>query len=356
MVWWVLGSCAAPVEIRHDGYVWQRRWTPEIEGGVTAAAPSFAGLRVNAASVGESGVAEHDVSVAVLATGRPVRAVVRVDASAAPAADDLAALLLRLVDRWRAAGVNLVGVELDHDCPTSALAAYAGVVRAVRAQLPGDVLLSITALPTWTSSQTAFDALIASADEVVLQVHAVDEPSRGLFAADRALAAIAAVAPRAEHLWVALPAYGLRLADGTELRVDPAAVVDLLAELSAFDVDGVVWFRVPVPGDERAWSLAAVHDVREGRIPRGVVRSVVEDGGNGAYVVRLVDDGRTWAPLPRRVVVSGSCGLADAVGGYAVERADGVAFVRADDAPLDPGSPRPIGWVRCDSPPTVELR
>ena len=60
------------------------------------------------------------------------------------------------------------------------LSAYARFLAALRARLPAVLKLSITALPTWMNSP-ALERLAPPLDELVLQVHAVDDPRRGLF-------------------------------------------------------------------------------------------------------------------------------------------------------------------------------
>jgi Protein of unknown function (DUF3142) len=347
----------------HEVYLWQREWTDAVDQAVAAAAPAFDGLRVNAASVSAAGVLEHRVHLAALAVaGGAVRIVARVDANVAPQPAVLSALLGRLAAEWRAAGVRVLGVELDHDCATSQLAGWATTVEQVRAALPADLLLSVTALPTWLEAPVPLRALADAADALVLQVHAVDPPASGMFDPERAIRAVRAYAEFAGHLWVALPSYGLRLADGRELRVDPAEVVQVLTALDDVPVEGVVWFRAPVAGDARAWTLEVLNEVRERRIPRGSARVEVHGSPSGAYDLRLVNDGPVWVARPTTIALRGPCTLADGLAGYAIDRAAGLALVGAADTPLDPGRPIAIGWVRCAEvdgtpvPPLVELR
>ena len=47
---------------------------------------------------------------------------------------------------------NLTGVEIDYDCPTSKLPAYARFLVELRSRLARRMALSITALPTWMNS------------------------------------------------------------------------------------------------------------------------------------------------------------------------------------------------------------
>lgn len=56
---------------------------------------------------------------------------------------------------------NIVGVQLDLDVPTRLLPKYAEVLRQLRRSLPPETKLSITGLPTWTTSDEIGDVLAA---------------------------------------------------------------------------------------------------------------------------------------------------------------------------------------------------
>ncbi|MDS7875722.1 MULTISPECIES: DUF3142 domain-containing protein [Klebsiella] len=82
--------------------------------------------------------------------------------------------------RWRSDGVNLTAIEIDYDAPTSRLADYQKLLRALRQELPSDITLSITELPTWISSPLLLP-MLAVVDSTVLQLHSVQSPKQGLF-------------------------------------------------------------------------------------------------------------------------------------------------------------------------------
>jgi Protein of unknown function (DUF3142) len=73
--------------------------------------------------------------------------------------------------RWRAAGNNVEGVQIDFDAATKGLAGYALFLRQLRAQLPSDTKLGVTGLLDWSSQGNSADlnALAGVVDEVVLQ-------------------------------------------------------------------------------------------------------------------------------------------------------------------------------------------
>lgn len=73
--------------------------------------------------------------------------------------------------RWRAAGNNVAGVQIDFDAATKGLSGYAAFLQQLRRQLPADARLSITGLLDWSSQgdSTGLNALADEVDEVVLQ-------------------------------------------------------------------------------------------------------------------------------------------------------------------------------------------
>jgi len=188
--------------------------------------------------------------------------------------------IVRLRAQWQAAGVTLAGIEIDHDCATARLPAYAAFLHALRQQMESKEVLSITALPTWLTS-LALDALLAAADEAVLQVHAVMNPRQGLFDPKRASGWVQEFAQRTRHPWrVALPTYSTRVtwnARGMvtaieseqatlatsdmaqELMAQPQVMADFAAQLerdAPAGLAGIVWFRLPTEDDVRAWSAS----------------------------------------------------------------------------------------------------
>lgn len=76
---------------------------------------------------------------------------------------------LKMIARSR--NLNVVGVQLDVDSPTSALARYGAFLRKVRESLPSGTAISITALLDWFHSGTALDEVIAQVDEFVPQFY-----------------------------------------------------------------------------------------------------------------------------------------------------------------------------------------
>jgi len=103
--------------------------------------------------------------------GPEVWMVVRVETLAwSPAIYDQ---LLAVLERWRAAGNRVVGVQIDFDARTRHLEDYAAFLRGLRARLPRDCRLGITGLLDWSANgdPKGLDALAGVVDEAVLQIY-----------------------------------------------------------------------------------------------------------------------------------------------------------------------------------------
>lgn len=374
----LLGGCAAsaPAPLEQQVYVWQRQWSGAHAVALAQTRADFSTLRVLALQAHpRAGWGPAAVDLRQLAAdGRPVIAVVRLDGQLPQLdATRIDAEVLHVVRTWRTAGVALRGVEIDHDCATARLPAYAALLRQLRGALPADLALSITALPAWLDSP-ALAPLLRTVDSSVLQVHAVNAPAAGLFDPAQARRWTDRYAQRsATPFWLALPAYGVALIDGTdadaapliesevplaasgarhELRVSPqqlAAFVDALRARRPPHLAGIVWFRLPLPGDRRAWPLATLQAVVHGRPLQAAVQ--VQASGTGPiYDLTLANDGTTAATPPQRVVLRGSaCEAGDALGDYRLQwPAPSPRFERTRAShPLAAGERRALGWVRC---------
>lgn len=364
--------------LAHEAYVWQRQWTPAVVAAVADAAPTFRGYRVLAAEAGRSGalLAMRPDLAALERTQTPVTAVIRLDGSIPPPDEKaLVGRIRAIATEWRAAGVRLQGIEIDHDCATARLGDYARLLRALRTDWPVPLRLSITALPAWRNAP-ALSTLLALVDESVLQVHSVQSPAGGLFDPATARRWIDAYAEHAPGPFrVALPAYGLRVGfdesgsataveaealrdvptgDVRELRVTPDQVATLLRGLERArprHLDGVVWFRLPTADDHRAWSLAMLNAVIAGDPLRPAVLVTFDAAANGAHDLVLANAGGVEAALPQAVVIAAyGCSDGDALDGYRLERSgDDWRFVRTVDKMLRAGRERRIGWLRCDA-------
>lgn len=81
--------------------------------------------------------------------------------------------LLGQVQRWKAAGNPVVGIQIDFDARTQYLHEYADFLKDLRQRLPEDLRLSITGLMDWSSNAdpAAIAQLKGVVDEVVVQTY-----------------------------------------------------------------------------------------------------------------------------------------------------------------------------------------
>jgi hypothetical protein len=387
---WLLAAAAVAActgrstPLANDAYVWQRQWTPALVRAVAEDGSSVRAWRVLAGEMDGQGrwrMFTPDWN-ALAASGKPVVAVVRIEGQlqqwdeATLLADVQAVLAV-----WRQQKVVLAGVELDHDCATSRLPAYTHFLQALRPSLLPGERLSMTALPTWLDSPH-LDALLAQADEAVLQVHAVQSPRAGLFNPDTARSWLSAFARHTRKPWrVALPAYGTRVswddqgrvsaieserpmlvgAEGaSELFADPRVMQRFVSALESDAPDGlagIVWFRLPTGEDARAWSAASWRAVL-GRTPLKSSLTAMASGTDDPhrYDVRLVNEGDADLSLPPLVRIEGSCMAADGVNGYSLQRSGGRLYLqRTRVGVLRAERQLAVGWVRCEAAPVLHI-
>jgi hypothetical protein len=103
--------------------------------------------------------------------GSQVWLVVRVETLAWPP-EVYAALLLELA-RWRAAGNDVMGLQIDFDARTRRLDQYTRFLKDLRQRLPTDCRLGVTGLLDWSANgdPAGLDALAGTVDELVLQTY-----------------------------------------------------------------------------------------------------------------------------------------------------------------------------------------
>lgn len=359
--------------LSQQAYVWQRFWTAAVSEAARSAPVQISAWRVlvaQADATGEWRQFTPDLG-ALRARDRSLLAVIRIDGQRPTF--DLERLDSRILDRLRGEPAGTwSGLEIDYDCPTRALLEYSRLLRRLRTALPSGVSLSITALPAWMSSDRLQDVLRAT-DSSVLQVHSVMDPHRGLFDPQRASEWIERFARRTSRpFYVALPDYGSRVAwdarghliavtsenidftpdgPGLELQADPLTVSNFYALLRRRHpamLRGVVWFRLPVAGDQRVWSAQTWQRVMSGEplVPHLTPRT--SQDASGALQVRLVNDGSVDAELPRVVSVPVPCPPADGEGLYSVAHyATQTTWQLRAERWLPIGQEVRVGWLRC---------
>lgn len=87
--------------------------------------------------------------------------------------EDLYARVLIELDRWRAAGNRVAGLQVDFDARTRGLEDYRRFLEDLRRRLPRRYRLSITGLMDWSAQgdPKALAGLAGTVDEVVIQTY-----------------------------------------------------------------------------------------------------------------------------------------------------------------------------------------
>ncbi|KLN62000.1 hypothetical protein WH96_00140 [Kiloniella spongiae] len=87
-------------------------------------------------------------------------------------AREVAAFINRDINIWKRAGRDIVGVEIDYDSPSSKLDDYRVWLQVVQKQIPEDISIGITGLPTWyEDNRKAAKKLAAAVTEVSLMFY-----------------------------------------------------------------------------------------------------------------------------------------------------------------------------------------
>ncbi|MDH4570634.1 DUF3142 domain-containing protein [Pseudomonas sp. BN414] len=358
----------APPALDQQLYIWQRQWRPAHAEALAASRADFSTLRVLAAQAHPgAGWSRIRVNAGMLqADGRPLVAVVRLDGQLPGldlqrTRDDILALL----EDWRAQGLAVQGLEIDHDCANARLPGYRAFLQDLRQALPTELNLSITALPAWLDSPALPD-LLREVNSSVLQVHAVSAPASGLFDPARAEAWARHWSQATDRPFqLALPAYGIALVNGQvesesplalvgprhELQADPQQLAKLLADLRQKRPEhmaGVIWFRLPLAGDRRAWPLTTLKAVARGESLYADVQPLIRQRGP-LHELALANQGNLTTALPQRIELPAqACDSADALAGYRLERtANALVFTRHTEGQLTAGQQRALGWARC---------
>lgn len=393
-----LVMCARACAWTQEAYVWQREQDRGVRAAITAMTPLLDGVCVLAAEIswveGKSRVAGPWLDQATLkAAGKPVALALRIGAFGGPFASDdetarlLAATAKTLLARAAAAGVAVSELQLDFDCAETKLDGYRLWVQAVRSAVEKTPLV-ITALPTWLR-QPAFKRLAQATDGFVLQVHSLEKPASPdaaftLCDPARAQTWVAQASRLGVPFRVALPTYGYRLAfdatgnffslsaegprpawpAGTHMktvRTDPVAMVRLAddwARSKPAHCTGIIWFRLPVAGDELNWDPVTFTAVLRGELPVSRLEAEVRWSAPGLVEITLVNRGQLGEPLPAEIILrwpeaervltmDGLCGYTP----QSTRHAPGLVTLttsasRQDDRRLAPGARQSVAWLR----------
>ena len=354
----------APRPMANAYYVWQMQWTDSVREAVAVAAPEADRLMVLLGEVNVAG------DVLTFASAKPdwgalaqeraqtalvLRANVSLGALLAPpqagldkAGDYLHEILDGALTTAQEAGVQVAGVQLDYDCPTSKLNDYRRLLDALDERL-GDTDLSVTVLPTWLK-QWDFPRLVDGLAYYVLQVHSLETPTtvdQPIVLCDTAR--IPGYLRRAAWVgvpfYLALPTYGYRVAFDAEgqfralsaegplpawdpsyqirlVMAEPEEIAQVVQSVMAAPprgCRGFAWFRLPHSQDELNWPWPTLQAVREGRVPRTAFKTEVRNPSSGLYEVWVTNVGETheWSDIAFDVRWENDRLLAyDVIGGF----------------------------------------
>jgi hypothetical protein len=142
-----------------------------------------------------------------------------------------------------------------------------------------------------------------------------------------------------------------RAGERRELLADPQQLSTLAAELRNDPpphLAGLIWFRLPLAHDRRAWSLTTLRAVARGDAldSRLTLKLSARDG---LYDVSISNQGNLDSAWPERLTLAvQGCDGADALAGYALQQSpDLLTFTRLRDGRIAAGGQRAIGWARC---------
>jgi Protein of unknown function (DUF3142) len=353
---WVLRIPNAPPLV-HEGYVWQRSWNEELGKAIIEAGTGLDGLLYLAGEIvvenGNFKTLRIPVNhSAVRQAGDRPTAVIRIFPSVASggwtpqARESCDGLLGQIIEEWSREHVGGVALQIDFDCPESRLAEFHEQMREWKNQFPS-VPITFTALPSWLV-RPEFTALASEFPDYVLQVHSLHLPEKsgrwaGLCDPTEMRMATQAAAKLGVPFRLALPTYSCLVVFDENGKVAEVYGEDLPESLPvgaldtmALDSDayllasmvrewerarpelmtGIVWYRLPAPGDRLNWDWALLERVIIG-LPltqRWSLRADPDPAGYHRIVLR--NDGDAPDDLPLRIRlrvpgarVSGSDGL-----------------------------------------------
>ena len=404
-----LGACRptprASGPLPQDAYVWQRDWSSNVVQAVRDRGPAFSRVVVLAGELDLRPSPPRWTPVPFApppprADTKPLTwgLALRVGPFPGPFEPEgnpirlLRRLARESLARAQRAGVPIAEVQIDFDCADRHLDGYRVWIEALKREL-APMPVTITALPSWLD-QRSFRTLAAVTDGFVLQVHSLARPRHARdplplcdpVAARLAVERAARIAGEVPFR-VALPTYGYRLAygpDGTflgasaegplpeyrtgtvlrDLEADPAAMASLVARWTTdrpTTMQGLIWYRLPVTGDQSNWRWPTLVEVMAGKTPKARLATSIQATTPGLAEITLINSGT--ADFSGPVAVRARWSEARRVGADGIRGFDAfyassneVLFTQAI-CRLPAGEESRIGWVRLDAsvPITLEV-
>ncbi len=404
-------SCRPPpprtsTPLPHEAYVWQRHWPSNVSAAVQSRAHTFTRIVFLAGEVTFNRPsptwtpAAPDLptlrSIAQSPSNTSIGLALRVGPFPGPfAPSNPPATFIRNAARQalrsaQSAGIPIDEFQIDFDCADRHLHGYQSWITALKQDLhPTPVIL--TALPSWIH-QPAFPSLVRAADGYVLQVHSLQRPASPahptpLCDPDAAIAAVEQAARTIPDVpfRVALPTYSYELAyhpngrflalaaEGpplahspdsilVELHSDPTALAGLVARWSTnrpAPLNGIIWYRLPVPGDQRNWRWPTLLSVIQGQPPKPSLHAHAHPIPNspGLADIQLTNSGTADIQGPVSIHTHWTRSQrvgADALHGFTADfpSPTNVLFTHPT-CRLPAGSGIRIGWVRLENPAAI---
>lgn len=379
----------------HSAYLWKQGWDAKTAQAL-AAAKLPQQLDALSVLVGECGLSSgrraiHPPWELVLTHGKALSLSVRIGVRNALRLQDTVdlsegvELLMDGLAEAKSAGVPVVSLQIDFDCPERLLFGYAAELRSVKSKtgLP----VTITALPSWLDAD-GFEELIATADGWTLQLHGTERPRLGrdnrLFSARESVRWIEKAMRWNRPFRIALPTYAYvacfghrgeylgmhaeqsSFPSGTKktvlLPADPVEVTSLLRILSDSryeKVTGIDWFRLPLKGERQNWTMEGLTEVMAGRsLSSGLELITIQHDGLCDFSVRNPTDQPLPLPSLRVAWLEGDLIGGDATFAWTPRFGRlSMTFARHDFVEfLGPGECRVIGWLRLSRPQTITTR
>lgn len=381
----LVAGCTPPAPIQpaqtfsQHVYIWQRVWRQTHADVLQQSRQDFSQLRILSLQfhLSASGPVWTRATPdwALLAKDqRPVTLVLRLDGQLQqlPTAAQLWQRLQPEIAAAQQAGVTLSAIEMDYDAARGALNAYREWLQQLRPQLPAALSLQITALPDWLQSAD-YPSLCQVADQLTMQLHSVLSPAQGLFDSSKAKQWTQSAAANTPcPLYLALPAYHSALiptADGGRVESEtplpiagprqallsrPETVAEFLSWLQqqAYpQIEGLVWFRLPLPDDQRSWPLSTLQALVRGEALAASLQTELTQA-QGRFDIQLRNTGNLSATLPDSLHFQGiQCLGGDALHGYQwQQQGPDWLLLRANDSDAKAVAPQQlltIAWLRC---------
>lgn len=373
-------ATAIPTEPRplsQQLYIWQRQWTAQHPAALAQSRADFSQLRLLALQyhVSQQGPVwfETKLPLSLLQQdGRPLWLVIRLDGQLPQLpVQALQQRLRQLLQQWQQAGLTPAVIEIDYDSARSQLPAYQRWLQQLRPQLPAGTQLAITALPDWLQSAD-FKSLLQQIDIITLQLHSVLSPTQGLFEPQLAQKWASQLATLSDKpFYLALPAYHSALVrkaansadwlvesevpqlyagERQELWLDPLQLQQWQAWLQQQPwpiLQGLVWFRLPLPQDQRSLSLSTLQAiVRQQPLQQRLQLQLT--GTAPVLELWAHNSGQTPQQLPALLQLHSShCLQAEAMAGSRLQAEPSGYQLQLPNRKLAAGERQLLAWFHC---------